>query len=210
VGAVMGGWVEEDGWWKGERGGGGGGGRGGGAGRGGAGRGGAGRGGAGRGGAGRGGSGRGGAGRGGAGRGGAGRGGRGGAERESTHAGCIVKAHSAISWNRILTKMREDEVVSSSVITMYSMSPHGSASVCKRCAKNLATADGTSRSCCVARHQFGGADGEWFGCRLCGRALFRSLLVSRRWIIMYCFAKSSSNSTWYCFSMREKRSPSRP
>ena len=96
------------------------------------------------------------------------------------------------------------------VITMYSMSPHGSASVCKRCAKNLATADGTSRSCCVARHQFGGADGEWFGCRLCGRALFRSLLVSRRWIIMYCFAKSSSNSTWYCFSMREKRSPSRP
>jgi hypothetical protein len=36
-------------------------------------------------------------------------------------------------------KMREDEVVSSSVSLMQPSTSHGSASVAKRCAKNLAT-----------------------------------------------------------------------
>ena len=34
--------------------------------------------------------------------------------------------YSATSWKRILMKMREEEVVSSSVTTMYSSVPHGS------------------------------------------------------------------------------------
>mmetsp|Transcript_18193 Transcript_18193/g.34645 ORF Transcript_18193/g.34645 Transcript_18193/m.34645 type:complete len:224 (-) Transcript_18193:337-1008(-) len=45
---------------------------------------------------------------------------------------------SASSWNRILMKMREEEVVSSSVMTMFASTTHGSASVASRCAKNLA------------------------------------------------------------------------
>mmetsp|Transcript_5587 Transcript_5587/g.18266 ORF Transcript_5587/g.18266 Transcript_5587/m.18266 type:complete len:213 (-) Transcript_5587:275-913(-) len=72
--------------------------------------------------------------------------------------------YSAVSWKRILMKMREDEVVSSSEMTMYSSTPHGSASECNTCANSFAT--------------------------------LRSLFVSRRWIIVYCLAKSSSKQTW--------------
>ena len=46
--------------------------------------------------------------------------------------------YSAISWKSTLIKMREEEVVSSSVITIYSITPHGSAFECNKCAKNLA------------------------------------------------------------------------
>lgn len=46
--------------------------------------------------------------------------------------------YSAISWKKTLMKMRLEDVVSSSVITMYSMTPHGSASEWIRWAKNLA------------------------------------------------------------------------
>mmetsp|Transcript_20365 Transcript_20365/g.28209 ORF Transcript_20365/g.28209 Transcript_20365/m.28209 type:complete len:223 (-) Transcript_20365:1413-2081(-) len=42
------------------------------------------------------------------------------------------------SWNKILIKMREEEVVSSSVITMFLSTVQGSASVANKCAKNLA------------------------------------------------------------------------
>ena len=47
--------------------------------------------------------------------------------------------YSATSWKSTLIKMRLEEVVSSSVMTRYSITPHGSASECTRCAKNLAT-----------------------------------------------------------------------
>ena len=46
--------------------------------------------------------------------------------------------YSAISWKSTLMKMRDDEVVSSSVMTTYSITPQGSASEWIRCAKNLA------------------------------------------------------------------------
>ena len=72
--------------------------------------------------------------------------------------------YSATSWKSTLMKIRDEEVVSSSVITRYSITPHGSASEWIRCAKNLAT--------------------------------LRSLFVSSRWIIAYCLANISSNSTW--------------
>ena len=75
-------------------------------------------------------------------------------------------------------KMREEEVVSSSVTTMYSSVPHGRPLECSRCAKNL--------------------------------AMLRSLLVSSRWIIVYCLAKHSSKQTWYSFLIMQKRSPSEP
>ena len=50
----------------------------------------------------------------------------------------LMGAGDAITWKSTLMKMREDDVVSSSVITRYSITPHGSASECSRCAKNLA------------------------------------------------------------------------
>ena len=38
-----------------------------------------------------------------------------------------MHAGDAITWKSTLMKMREDDVVSSSVITRYSITPHGSA-----------------------------------------------------------------------------------
>ena len=86
--------------------------------------------------------------------------------------------YSAISWKSTLIKMRLLDVVSSSVMTIYSMTPHGSASLCMRWAKNL--------------------------------AMFLSLLVSKRWIIEYCFANASSKRAWYVAPMQQKRSPKEP
>ena len=57
----------------------------------------------------------------------------------SLAASCLRPMNSATSWKRTLMKMREEDVVSSSVMIMYSSAPHGSASECNRCAKNLAT-----------------------------------------------------------------------
>ena len=56
-----------------------------------------------------------------------------GAWKEPCMAGSLSRSrsflrprYSATSWKRILMKMREEEVVSSSVTTMYSSVPHGS------------------------------------------------------------------------------------
>ena len=46
---------------------------------------------------------------------------------------------SARSWKRILMKILEDDVVSSSVILITPNTDHGSPSVSRRCAKSLAT-----------------------------------------------------------------------
>ena len=66
---------------------------------------------------------------------------------------------SAISWTRILTKIREDDVVSSSFRWTADRADHGSESVCSRWANSFAT--------------------------------FRSLLVSKRWMVPYWAAKDS-------------------
>mmetsp|Transcript_18128 Transcript_18128/g.53974 ORF Transcript_18128/g.53974 Transcript_18128/m.53974 type:complete len:581 (+) Transcript_18128:14-1756(+) len=85
---------------------------------------------------------------------------------------------SASSWQRILTKIRDDDVVSSSLSRTYSRHVQGSASVSSRCAKNLAT--------------------------------FRSLFVSRRWIIAYCSSNALSNASCQALVMTQNRCPSRP
>ena len=85
---------------------------------------------------------------------------------------------SASSWQRILTKIRDDDVVSSSLSRTYSRHVQGSASVSSRCAKNLAT--------------------------------FRSLFVSRRWIIAYCSSNALSKASCQALVMTQNRCPSRP
>jgi hypothetical protein len=47
--------------------------------------------------------------------------------------------NSAISWNRILMKIRLDDVVSSSLRWMKRSTDHGRASECSKCEKSLAT-----------------------------------------------------------------------
>ena len=64
------------------------------------------------------------------------------------------------TWKRYLIKMREDDVVSSSVSRMHCSTDQGSPSVDSKCANSDAT--------------------------------LRSLLVSSRWMIMYCFIKQSA------------------
>jgi hypothetical protein len=59
-----------------------------------------------------------------------------GSERRSLS--CLRPRYSAISWKRTLMKMREEEVVSASVMTRYSITPHGSAFEWIRWPKNLA------------------------------------------------------------------------
>jgi len=51
---------------------------------------------------------------------------------------CFRPRYSATSWKSTLMKMRDDEVVSASVMTMYSKTPHGNASEWTRWPKNFA------------------------------------------------------------------------
>ena len=52
---------------------------------------------------------------------------------------CFKPSASASSWNRILIKIRELDVVASSVSWMYARHVHDMASVASKCAKNFAT-----------------------------------------------------------------------